>query len=162
MRTRFNRRYNARRPMRRSMNERLDLVDTQFALQSVEDPTLFVAAEEAADVAEADEDETGMPFTNSMDENVVMLFPTHEEAKQFAEENGLVDKIKIVCVTVHPDEEEDVEAEEVEECDSRMAESYRLRRNRARRLGESRIARRPGSVSRGRISEGRSYRLRRR
>lgn len=159
MRTRFNRRYNARRPMRRSMNERLDLVDTQFALQSVEDPTLFVAAEEAADVAEADEDETGVPFTNSMDENIVMLFPTHEEAKQFAEENGLVDKIKIVCVTIHPDEEE---AEEVEECDNRMGESYRLRRNRARRLGESRIARRPGRVSRDRISEGRSYRLRRR
>lgn len=135
--SRFNRRFN-RRFMRRSMNERLDLVDTQFALQSVEDPNLFVAAEEAEDVAEANDDETGIPFTDSMDENIVLLFPSHEEAKQFAEENDLIDKIKIVCVTVHPDEE--VEAEgEVEECYSRMGESMRLHRNRARRLGESRF-----------------------
>ena len=103
--SKFNRRFSARRGMRRSVTERIDLVDTQFALQSLEDEGMFVAAEESEEVAEAEDDETGVPFTNSMDENIVMLFPTHEEAKQFVEDNELADKVKIVCVTVHPDEE---------------------------------------------------------
>lgn len=127
---------------RRSVNERMDLVEVVFALQSQENPEMFVASEDAG-VTEAEDDETGIPFTDSMDENIVMLFPTHEEAKQFAEDNGLIDTVKIVAVSVHPDEEE-AEAEEVEECyGRRMGESLRLRRARAaRRLGESRIARR--------------------
>ena len=139
--SRFNRRPIRRR---RSMNERIDLVDTQFALQSLEDDSMFVASEESEEVAEAEDDETGIPFTNSMDENIVMLFPTHDEAKQFAEDNDMLDKVKIVCVTIHPDEEAEAE---VEECDmrGRMGESYRIRRNRARRLGESRMARRPAA-----------------
>lgn len=157
--SKFNRRFSARRGMRRSVTERIDLVDTQFALQSLEDKGMFVAAEESEEVAEAEDDETGVPFTNSMDENIVMLFPTHEEAKQFVEDNELADKVKIVCVTVHPDEEAEAE---VEECDmrGRMGESYRIRRARARRLGESRMARRatrparPSRMSR-RISESR-------
>ena len=153
MRARFN-----RRPVRsaRRMNERVDLVDVQFALQSLEDENLLVAAEEAEDVAEADDDETGIPFTDAMDENIVMLFPSHEEARQFAEDNGLIEKVKIVAVSVHPDEEE---AEgEVEECYKRMGESLRLRRNRARRLGESRVSRMARMNRARRISENRSAR----
>lgn len=156
--SRFNR---TRRTARRSMNERMDLVEVVFALQSQEDENLFVAAEEAEDVAEADDDETGVPFTDSMDENVVMLFPSHEEAKQYAEENGLIDKIKIVAVSVHPDEEEEGEAtEEVAECYTRMGEALRLRRNRARRLGESRNTRiaRAGFPRSRRLGESRATR----
>lgn len=157
MRARFN-----RRPVRsaRRMNERVDLVDVQFALQSLEDENLLVAAEEAEDVAEADDDETGIPFTDALDENIVMLFPSHEEAKQFAEDNGLIEKVKIVAVSVHPDEEEaEAEAEgEVEECYKRMGESLRLRRNRARRLGESRVSRMARMNRARRISENRSAR----
>ena len=139
--SRFNRRYNRNR----RMNERLDLVDTQFALQSLEDDNLFVAAEEQAELAEAEDEDTGIPFTDSMDENIVMLFPSHEEAKQFAKDNDLVDKVKIVCVTVHPDEEKEVDEseEDVQECNMRrMGESLRLRRNR--RLSESRRMTRMG------------------
>ena len=154
--SRFNR---TRRTARRSMNERMDLVEVVFALQSQEDENLFVAAEEAEDVAEADDDETGIPFTDSMDENVVMLFPTHEEARQYAEENGLIDKIKIVAVSVHPDEEAE-DAEEVAECYTRMGEALRLRRNRARRLGESRNTRvaRAGFPRSRRLGESRATR----
>lgn len=148
--SRTGRRFN-RPTTRRRMNERIDLIDTQFALQSQEDENLFVAAEEAEEVAEAEDDETGIPFTDSMDENIVMLFPTHEEAKQFAEENGLLDKVTIVAVQVNPDEQETEEVEEseadMEECDMRrMGESLRLRRDRARRLAESRMARNTRNV----------------
>lgn len=155
MRARFN-----RRPVRsaRRMNERVDLVDVQFALQSLEDENLLVAAEEAEDVAEADDDETGIPFTDAMDENIVMLFPSHEEARQFAEDNGLIEKVKIVAVSVHPDEEEAEAEGEVEECYNRMGESLRLRRNRARRLGESRVSRMARMNRARRISENRSAR----
>lgn len=155
MRARFN-----RRPVRsaRRMNERVDLVDVQFALQSLEDENLLVAAEEAEDVAEADDDETGIPFTDALDENIVMLFPSHEEAKQFAEDNGLIEKVKIVAVSVHPDEEEAEAEGEVEECYKRMGESLRLRRNRARRLGESRVSRMARMNRARRISENRSAR----
>ena len=161
--SRFGRRFN-RPTMRRRMNERLDLVDTQFALQSIEEPGLFVAAEEQAELAEAEDDETGVPFTDSMDENIVMLFPTHEEAKQFAEENDLVDKVTIVTVRVNPDEaseeeEEVVEEDEMEEAcrdmkecgTSRMGESLRLRRNRARRLAESRNTRNARTIRNARF-----------
>lgn len=152
--SRFNR---TRRTARRSMNERMDLVEVVFALQSQEDGNLFVAAEEAKDLAEAEDDETGVPFTDSMDENVVMLFPSHEEARQFAEENGLIDKIKIVAVSVHPDEEK---GEATEEVAARMGESLRLRRNLARRLGESRNARtaRAGFPRSHRLGESRATR----
>ena len=157
--SRFGRRFN-RPTMRRRMNERLDLVDTQFALQSIEEPGLFVATEEQAELAEAEDDETGVPFTDSMDENIVMLFPTHEEAKQFAEENDLVDKVTIVTVRVNPneasEEEEEDEMEEacrdMKECGtSRMGESLRLRRNRARRLAESRNTRNARTIRNARF-----------
>lgn len=149
--SRTGRRFN-RSTTRRRMNERIDLIDTQFALQSQEDENLFVAAEEAEEVAEAEDDETGVPFTDSMDENIVMLFPTHEEAKQFAEENGLLDKVIIVAVQVNPDGEQEAEEveeseDDMEECDMRrMGESLRLRRDRARRLAESRMPRNTRNV----------------
>lgn len=139
--------------MRRRVNERLDLISVQFALQSLEDDSLFVASEERADIAEAEDDETGVPFTDSMDENIVLVFPTHEEAKQFAEDNDLLDKVRIVTVRVNPDsaegeegteEEDDMEegCHNMKECGSpSMGESMRLRRNRTRRLGESRSVR---------------------
>lgn len=157
------RRFN-RPTTRRRMNERLDLVDTQFALQSIEEPELFVAAEEQAELAEAEDDETGVPFTDSMDENIVMIFPTHEEAKQYAEENDLLDKVTIVTVRVNPNEASEEEEEVVEEEDemeegcrdmkecgtARMGES--LRRARARRLAESRATRNARTTRNARVT----------
>lgn len=165
------RRFN-RPTIRRRMNERMDLVDTQFALQSIEEPELFVAAEEQDELAEAEDDETGIPFTDSMDENIVMIFPTHEEAKQYAEDNDLLDKVTIVTVRINPNESSEEEEEEVveeedemeeacrdmKECGTaRMGESLRLRRERARRLAESRATRNSRTTRNARVTRNARY-----
>jgi hypothetical protein len=117
------------------MNERLEELKAVFALRSKEDPSLFVADERSEEVIEeADDSATGVPFTDSMDEDIVLLFTNSEDALAFIQDNDLVGQVEVVPMQIADEEAEEAEDEEEVE-DDVVAERMRLRRS-LRRLGE--------------------------
>ena len=157
-------RRNRRFSRRSRMNERLEELKAVFALRSKEDPSLFVADERSEEVIEeADDSATGVPFTNSMDEDIVLLFTNSEDALAFIQDNDLVGQVEVVPMQIA--EEEAEEEDEVE--DDVVAERMRLRRSlhklgervrstvrrESRRLTERRIPRNSSMRRPSRISE---------
>jgi len=130
-------RRNRRFSRRSRMNERLEELKAVFALRSKEDPSLFVADERSEEVIEeADDSAAGVPFTDSMDEDIVLLFTNSEDALAFIQDNDLVGQVEVVPMQIAEEEAEEEGDEEVDEVeDDVVAERMRLRRS-LRRLGE--------------------------
>ena len=141
----------------RRVNESYQVANVMFALQSKEDPSLFVTAGDA--VTEAVDDETGLKFTDSMDENEIVIFDNFADAQAFIDNNEAGDIAQVVAIEIMGDgEEPEMEEEEGFVDGEEIAEGYRnYRRARARALRESARTRRPS-----RMTESRSLRESRR
>ena len=129
-------RRNRRFSRRSRMNERLEELKAVFALRSKEDPSLFVADERSEEVIEeADDSASGVPFTDSMDEDIVLLFTNSEDALAFIQDNDLVGQVEVVPMQIAEEEAEEEDEVEDEVEDDVVAERMRLRRS-LRKLGE--------------------------